>query len=460
MIAATSSPLPISPRGTNRSTGRGIAMSPMNRLLRSTAFAWVVLLIAPMGMTSTAFGGEVEVLHFWTSPGEAKSIAQLKELIAVRGHTWKDFAVVGGGGQNAQAVLKQRVADGRPPAAAAIKGPAIQEWAATRVLANLDTMATFEHWDEVLPPVIQDLVKYRGHYVAVPVNIHRVNWLWTNLQVLRKSGVEKEPSSFDDFLAAANKIKAAGYLPLAHGGQPWQDFVLFESVALGVGGVDFYKRAFLELDTAALAGPEMRRVLATFRHLKSYTDPKSRGREWNAATNMVIQGDAAFQFMGDWAKGEFAEAGRKPGKDFACTPAPGTAGAYSFVIDTFAMFQLRNWEAQKAQGYLAYVLLGPKFQEQFNLSKGSIPANKTVGLDKFDDCAKASRRDFDSTAKTRSLVPSVAVDMVLSNANHDALRAVVSDFWTVDAMSASDAIDRMLRIAVARPKSLAGPPGQ
>lgn len=427
-------------------------MSRLSRFVRATTSGWVVLLAAPIVMTSTAFGGEVEVLHFWTSPGEAKSIAQLKDLIAVRGHTWKDFAVVGGGGQNAQAVLKQRVGAGRPPASAAIKGPAIQEWAATRVLANLDAMATFEHWDEVLPPVVQDLVKYRGHYVAVPVNIHRVNWLWTNLDVLRKSGVEKTPVSFDDFLAAADKIKAAGYLPLAHGGQPWQDFVLFESVALGVGGVDFYKRAFVGLDTAALAGPEMRRVLASFRRLKSYTDDKSRGREWNSATNMVIQGAAAFQFMGDWAKGEFAEAGRKVGKDFACSPAPGTAGAYSFVIDTFAMFQLRNWEAQKAQGYLAYVLLGEKFQEQFNLSKGSIPVNMRVTLDKFDDCAKTSRRDFDATAKTQSLVPSVAVDMVLSDASHDALRAVVSDFWTTDAMSANDAIERMLRIAANRPK--------
>lgn len=427
----------------------------MNRLrchLRSAALSWAILLIAPLGMSSTALGGEVEVLHFWTSPGEAKSIAQLKDLIAVRGHTWKDFAVVGGGGQNAQAVLKQRVAAGRPPASAAIKGPAIQEWAATRVLANLDAMATFEHWDDVLPPVVQDIVKYRGHYVAVPVNIHRVNWLWTNLEVLRKSGIDKPPSGFDEFIAAADKIKAAGHLPLAHGGQPWQDFLLFESVALGVGGVDFYKRAFIELDTAALGGAEMRRVLASFRRLKSYTDDKSRGRDWNAATNMVIQGEAAFQFMGDWAKGEFAEAGRRPGKDFACSPAPGTAGAYSFVIDTFAMFQLRNWEAQKAQGYLAYVLLGQKFQEQFNLSKGSIPVNQTVALDKFDDCAKTSRRDFDATAKSKSLMPSVAVDMVLSNANHDALRAVVSDFWTTDAMSASDAIERMLRISQNRPK--------
>lgn len=412
-----------------------------------TFHIWL-LLIASALYVEPAMAGEVEVLHFWTSPGEAKSIVQLKELIGVRGHTWKDFAVVGGGGQNAMTALKQRVQAGNPPASASIKGPAIQEWASLNTLANLDAMATFEHWDDVLPKVVQEHVKYRGHYVAVPVNIHRVNWLWSNSAVLRKSGVLAVPSTFEELLVAADKIKAAGFVPIAHGGQPWQDFVLFESVALGVGGVDFYKRAFIKLDTAALAGAEMRKTLEAFRRLKAYTDDKSRGRDWNAATDMVIQGRAAFQFMGDWAKGEFFAAGRELGRDFSCSAAPGSAGAFSYVIDTFAMFQLRNWEAQKAQGYLAYVLLGEKFQEQFNTRKGSIPVRMNVPLDNFDECARASRRDFDATAASESLVPSAAVDMALPTATQAALRAVVSDFWNNDAIPVSEAMGRLTQASM------------
>ena len=143
--------------------------------------------------TVPAIAGEVEVLHFWTSPGEARSLAELKALIAVRGHTWKDFAVVGGGGQNAMAALKQRVLAGNPPAAVSIKGPAIQEWAALGSFANLDAMAAFDHWEELLHAIVKEQVKYKGHYVAVPVNIHRVNWLWSNTEVLRKSGVDAVP---------------------------------------------------------------------------------------------------------------------------------------------------------------------------------------------------------------------------------------------------------------------------
>ena len=46
-----------------------------------------------------AQAGEVEVLHWWTSGGEAKSAAVLKEMLEKQGHSWKDFAVAGGGGE-------------------------------------------------------------------------------------------------------------------------------------------------------------------------------------------------------------------------------------------------------------------------------------------------------------------------------------------------------------------------
>jgi hypothetical protein len=68
-----------------------------------------LLLAGALCAASAARAGEVEVLHFWTSPGEAQSIAELKSLIAVRGHTWKDFAVVGGGGGNAWAALERSI---------------------------------------------------------------------------------------------------------------------------------------------------------------------------------------------------------------------------------------------------------------------------------------------------------------------------------------------------------------
>jgi len=267
---------------------------------------------------SAAVAGEVEVLHYWTSGGEAKSVAELKKIMQGKGHTWKDFAVAGGGGDNAATVLKSRVVSGNPPAAAQIKGPAIQEWASEGVLANLDATAKAEKWDDLLPKVVADVMKYKGNYVAAPVNVHRVNWMWANSAVLKKAGVTATPKTWDEFFAAAEKVKKAGLIPVAHGGQNWQDFTTFESVALGVGGTKFYNDALIKLDEKALTSATMTKVLETFRKVKGYTDAAAPGRDWNLATAMVIQEKAAFQFMGDWAKGEFSAAGKVPGKDYIC----------------------------------------------------------------------------------------------------------------------------------------------
>ena len=397
--------------------------------------------------STAALAGEVEVLHYWTSGGEAKSVAELKKIMEAKGHVWKDFAVAGGGGDNAATVLKSRVVSGNPPSAAQIKGPAIQEWASEGVLANIDSVAKAEKWDSVLPKVVADVMKYKGNFVAVPVNVHRVNWMWANAAVLKKAGVAGMPKTWDEFFVAADKIKKAGLIPVAHGGQNWQDFTTFESVVLGVGGTKFYSDALVKLDQKALTGDTMKKSLETFRKIKGYTDAAAPGRDWNLATAMVMQEKAAFQFMGDWAKGEFIAAGKVPGKDFLCAAAPGTANAFTFNVDSFAMFKLKDSGAQKAQADLSAAIMGTEFQEIFNLNKGSIPVRLNMNMAKFDDCAKQSAKDFVETAKTGGLVPSAAHGMAISPAVEGAIKDAVSQFWNDDKISVQEAQKRIAAAA-------------
>jgi glucose/mannose transport system substrate-binding protein len=408
-----------------------------------------VLCIAPVMSATAAPSGEVEVLHWWTSGGEAKAAKALQTQLQAKGVSWKDFAVAGGGGDSAMTVLKSRVVSGNAPAAAQIKGPALQEWAAEGVLANIDGVAKAEGWDKVLPKVLADVMKYKGSYIAAPVNVHRVNWMWANPEAFKKAGA-KVPTNWDEFFVAAEKLKAAGIIPVAHGGQNWQDFTTFESVALGVGGTEFYKKALVQLDPATLSSPAMEKVLATFKRVKTYTDKNAPGRDWNLATAMVMRGEAGMQLMGDWAKGEFLAAGKVPGKDFICTAAPGTAAAYTFNVDSFAMFKVKGEEKVKGQKDLAQAIMSPEFQEVFNLNKGSIPARLGMAMDKFDDCGKASAKDFVATAKVGALVPSIAHGMAVSSAAEGAIKDVVSQFWNTDTMTPAQAMARIANAAKVR----------
>ncbi|TKG33442.1 carbohydrate ABC transporter substrate-binding protein [Vibrio sp. F13] len=387
-----------------------------------------LLTLSLLAASTFSQAGEVEVLHWWTAGGEAKSAAVLKEMIEEQGHTWKDFAVAGGGGESAMTVLKTRAVSGNPPSAAQIKGHDIQEWGGLGFLASLDATAKQEQWDDLLPEVVTKVMKWDGEYVAVPVNVHRVNWLWANPVVLEKSGVTV-PTTLDEFFVAADKIKAAGFIPLAHGGQPWQDATVFEAVALDVLGSEDYNKAFVDLDMDVLSGDKMVEVFTKFKKMRDYIDSNSPGRDWNVATSMVINGEAAMQIMGDWAKGEFTAAGKVPGKDYICAPAPGTDGQFTFNIDSFAFFELSDKENQKAQQDLAKTILTKDFQEVFNLNKGSIPVRLDMDMSKFDQCALDSMATFKASAKSGDLVPSMAHGLATTSYAQGAIYDVVTNFF-------------------------------
>lgn len=402
-----------------------------------------IAIAAASMMAGTATAAEVEVLHYWTSGGEAKSVAELKKIMEAKGHVWKDFAVAGGAGDAAMTALKARVVSGNPPAAAQIKGPSIQEWAKEGSLGIINESA--KDWDKLLPKAVADIMKYKGNYVAAPVNVHRVNWLWINQDALNKAG-GKAPNNYDEFFALADKFKAQGLVAIAHGGQPWQDATVFESVVLGVGGPKFYNDALVKLDPTALSSPTMLKSFDTLGKIKTYIDKDAAGRDWNLATAMIMNGKGGMQFMGDWAKGEFTAANKVSGKDYACVAAPGTANSYTFNVDSFAMFNVKAADAKKGQLDLATAIMSPEFQEVFNLNKGSIPVRPGVNKAKFDACATKSMADFDSTAKSGTLEPSFAHGMALPSATQGAIVDVIAKFMNSN-MSSKDAVVALVKAA-------------
>ncbi|EPC02571.1 sugar ABC transporter substrate-binding protein [Litchfieldella anticariensis FP35 = DSM 16096] len=395
-----------------------------------------------------AQAGDVEVLHWWTSGGEARAANVLKELVEEEGHHWEDFAVAGGGGETAMTVLKSRAMSGNPPSAAQIKGPEIQEWGDLGLLGSLDDVAESEGWDEKLPGVVANVMKHDGQYVAVPVNVHRVNWLWANPEVLEEAGVAL-PTTLDEMFAAGEAIREAGYVPLAHGGQAWQDATVFETVLLATAGNDFYRRTMVDLDPEALGSEQMIEALENFKRMRELMDDGMSGRDWNIATSMVISGKAAMQLMGDWAKGEFTAAGLEPGKDYLCAPAPGTEHSFTFNIDSLAMFRVSEEADQEAQHTLARLVLEPEFQKTFNLAKGSIPARPDLDMSEFDQCAQKSLEDFQRTADEGGLVPSMAHGMAVRSDVQGAIFDVVTNFFNSPDMSAEQAAQRMVSAAQA-----------
>ncbi|MGL4714749.1 MAG: sugar ABC transporter substrate-binding protein, partial [Aeromonas sp.] len=106
-------------------------------------------------LCGSVYASEVEVLHWWTSGGEAQAVAVLKSEWAAQGNQWNDFAVQGGGGKSAMTVLRSRALAANPPEAAHLKGFELKEWAGLGFLRDLSPMADHLGWYKQLPTMVR-----------------------------------------------------------------------------------------------------------------------------------------------------------------------------------------------------------------------------------------------------------------------------------------------------------------
>ena len=392
-------------------------------------------LVLSFGATQV-LADDVEVLHWWTSGGEAAAVGVLKDDLAGKGVGWKDMPIAGGGGDAAMTTLKARVTAGNAPTAVQMLGFDIQDWAAQGALANLNDVAAAEGWDAVVPAALQAFSKYDGNWVASPVNVHSTNWVWISKSALDAAG-GSAPTTWEELVSVLDAMKANGITPLAHGGQAWQEATIFDGVALSLGN-GFYKSALIDLNEDALGGALMVEAFNRMATLRSYVDDNFSGRDWNLASAMVINGEAGMQMMGDWAKGEFLKAGQKPGSDFVCIRFPGTQGSVTFNSDQFAMFSGSG--SSDAQQAMASSVMNPVFQSAFNVVKGSVPARTDVPDMMFDGCGKKGMADLAAANAAGSLFGSMAhghtVPAGIKNAIYDVVTAHFNGEYSAEEAAA------------------------
>jgi glucose/mannose transport system substrate-binding protein len=265
---------------------------------------------------------DIEVLHHWVSESEVNALNTIRTALAEKGFGWKDSAVAGLSGANAQQALRTRLAAGDPPGAMQFLGYEGVDWAAEGVLRDLSELAEPNGWRDAIAPQVLPFVQTDDLFFAVPINMHRQNWVWANKAAFEKAGVA-EPTTWAELIASGDKLREAGIIPLAMGDEPWQIQLIFDSLVTDLNGPEFYQKAVIDLDEEALSSPEMIAVFDTLRQVRGLVDDNFTGRDWAVATDMVINGQAAMQVMGDWAKGEFLAKGLKPGTDFlALRPRP------------------------------------------------------------------------------------------------------------------------------------------
>lgn len=412
----------------------------MKRFVMTAAVAVAATMVA-----SSAFATDLEVIHWWTSKGESRAVSEFAKAFDNDGHGdhWVDSAIALG--ETARSTIMQRILGGDPPGAAQFNpGRQYEELIKNGLLLKLDDIAKEGNWAKIIrPKKIQSACYVDGHWYCVPVNIHSWDWAWYSYKPFKAAGLPN-PRNFDEFVKDAPKLKAAGFIPFAIGGDGngWQIKGAFDQILLEALGIQGRDKMYADKDLSIAGGDKMLKALKNFKALKQYTDSGYANRNWNDTTNLVITGKAALQIMGDWARGEFAAAGMEGVKDYGCMiglnedkPIVTTDG------DVIVFPKQSDPKVEAAQKRLAKLLISPKVQVAFNNAKGSMPVRADVDMASADLCMQKALKAVEHPDEIAS-----GVDRLITPDTTNQLNALVSQFWSDDNMTAEEAQKKWVSI--------------
>ena len=347
--------------------------------------------------------GKLEIFSWWTSGGETEALDYLYQDYKVLNPQVEviNSAMSGGtaSGGNMKAVLQTRMLGGDPPESFQIHlgHELIDNHVVAGRMEPLDELYASEGWDKVFPKGLIDIASYEGKPWSVPVNIHRANVLWYNKKMFADVGVTEPPKTWDEFFAIGEKLKAKNQ-PLIGVAENAPGFWahVTETILISVLGADGYRGLFT--GATKWDDPKIGQALTISAKALDYANKDFTSVSWGDVNDLMVDGKVATIIQGDWTPGVLWS---KNFNDFGWAPAPGNAGIYDMLSDSFGLPKgVKNREA--ALNWLK--VCGSKHgQEGFNFYKGSIPARTDADFSKYTDYHKSASKDW----QTNTLVPSI-----------------------------------------------------
>ena len=381
---------------------------------------------------------DLEVMHWWTSGGEAAAVAEFAAAFDATGNTWVDTAIVGG--EQARAVMVSRLTGGDPMGAFQFNhGRQAEELIEAGLLRDLTDIAEEEGWaDVVFPSSLLDACTIDGRIYCAPVNIHSWQWLWLSHKAYEEAGVDL-PSNWAEFAASASALEEAGIIPMAMGQQGWQQSGAFNVMMATLIPQEFFLGVYDEKSTAIAGSETVGQVFQAAADARAMA-ADSTVQNWNDATNLVITGQAGGQIMGDWAQGEFAVAEQVAGTDYSCLPGLGTVELLSTGGDAFYFPVLKDEAQIAAQTELAKLLLKPATQVAFNLKKGSLPVRGDIDMSTANDCMQKGL----ALLADGKLLPDT--NQLLTPDTTNQINTLFTEFFADPSMTAEDAQEEFVKI--------------
>lgn len=356
---------------------------------------------------------EVEVYSWWTGPGEEEGLQALIEMYEEENPDVEfiNAAVAGGGGEQARALLTNRMQANDPPDSfQGHAGKELLDYIEAGQLDDLSSLYEQEGWQDVFPPDLIDQVTVDGSIYSVPVNIHRANLVWFNPETLDEVGIDAPPATWSEFLDQAETFEQAGKTALAIG-PLWTQEHLLETVLLGELGPEAY--IGLWDGTTQWSSPEVVSAVEMFSDVLDVSDLGEAASDWQPQLDRIVNGSAGYAVMGDWSYAYLdTNLGETYQQGYDAAPSPGSEGVFDWLSDSFTLPSgAANKEA--AEEWLK-VVGSREGQDAFNPLKGSVPARTDADTSLYEDYLAWNLDQWQDPEIT--LVPSLAHGAAASNA--------------------------------------------
>ena len=208
-----------------------------------------------------------------------------------------------------------------------------------------DITAAIADFKDSFYPAALNAYNVGGKVYGIPVQLSQVG-IFYNKQLVQKGGVDPTSiKTWDDFLAAVKKLKAAGVTPIVMGGgEKWPMHFYWSYLLMRVGGSSVLNEA----EAGKNGGFKGAAFVEAGKRLKELSDLQPYQEGWlstlfPASTGMFGDGKGAFDLMGNWLlgmQGPNATNGKGlAASDIGMIGFPTLAGGKGQATDTFGGMQ-------------------------------------------------------------------------------------------------------------------------
>jgi glucose/mannose transport system substrate-binding protein len=381
----------------------------------------------------------------WSTGSDGAAISALGKVFEEHGGIWQHNPVPGFTTEMMNK-LRAQIMAGDPPAISQLKGPEIAAWSKIAPTVDITPLVTAAGYADKVPAELAKSCQPAGHWIALPLQVYRINTLFMSAKAMQRADVSKAPTNWAEFNTIAERMKAAGIIPVANGGIRWDDGMKFEIALAGIDP-DVYRRAIMRLEPDALKSQQVTAAFEQLRKLANWMNPNIAAQPWGVNLPAFVKGDMGMVLMGGWAQGNMFRAGATQA-DFSSGPAPQESGPPCFVLnaDCFIFWQPKAPDLAAGQKLFAEIVMQTSTQEMYSKITGSIPARVDVDLSAqgFTDGQRNSAQNLRDAIGQGRVVMSLAHNMAQPNGMTAAMIDVLTEYVHDSSIGAAEGQKRLV----------------